>query len=96
MVILDKWSSIKVFGDKYSDVAENNICLNVKPLKSVYTFCSKIFDLVNNDVHNGENQPHQDVGDRHVCLNIKPLKMVCTFHTRFLHVFRGYVRVPSH
>ena len=50
------------------------MCHNIKSLKNVHTFPTKIFDLVKNDVHYGENQPHQEVGDRHVCLNNQSLK----------------------
>ena len=42
------------------------VCLNVKPLKNVYTFCTKISNSVNNDIHHGKNQPHQEVGGSYI------------------------------
>ena len=42
-------------------------------------FGTKIFDLVKNDVHNGENQPHPEVGDRHVGLDNQSLKLYALF-----------------
>ena len=54
------WTSLilkRFYGEKFTKVAEKNVCLDVKALKSVCTFCTKIFDLVKNDVHNGKIQP---------------------------------------
>ena len=63
-------------------------------LKIVCTFCTKIFDLVNNDVQNGENQPHQEFGDGHMCLNIKYLKNWMHSSYSVFENFRVYVHVP--
>ena len=38
------------------------VCLNIKVLKSAYTFRTKISDSIKNSVHHGENQPCQEVG----------------------------------
>ena len=42
----------------------------LKLLKSACTFCNKIFDPVNNYVHDGEKYLHQEVGNRYVCLSV--------------------------
>ena len=38
------------------------LCLNVKALKSLYTFHAKISDSIHNYINHGGNQPHQEVG----------------------------------
>ena len=73
MVILDKWSSLKKLERKFL-TWQKKIFAFMLNLKVYVLFGTKIFDLVKNDVHNGENQPHQEVGDRHVCLNNQSLK----------------------
>ena len=47
--------------------------------KNARTFCTKIFDPVNNYVHNGKNQPHQGVRDGYLCFIVKPLNIYVLF-----------------
>ena len=44
-------------------------CLNVKALKTVCTFRTKIFDYIKNYVHHGVNQPNQGVGGGCIFIN---------------------------
>ena len=39
---------------------------NVRALKSVYTFYTKIYDSINNYAHHGRNQTHQDFGGGYI------------------------------
>ena len=50
------------------------MCFNVKPLKNICDFCTKIFDLVKNNIHNDKKNPRQEVLDMYACLNVKYLK----------------------
>ena len=70
-------------------------------------FHTRIFDSIENYVHNGKNKPYQEVGDSYVGLNVKPLKKcyifrteICdwvnnyVYHANFPHGLRGYICVP--
>ena len=65
---------IKCFLERKSPTWQKNIFAFMLNLKVYVLFGTKIFDLVKNDVHNGEIQPHQEVGDRYMCLDNQSLK----------------------
>ena len=45
------------------------VCLNVKSLKRVCNFCTRISESIKNDAHHDGKQPHQEV--EHTCILVK-------------------------